>query len=197
MKKLLVLIAVLALGLALFADDAKNEALQAIDTAKTFINKGNYDKAREELNYAMAKIDEILGEDLLNYIPAGSAGFTLNEKNFTPLNVLGAGMTAIGEYEKGDADFTLTISVGGILGQSGGLMGLANLFGISGVAGKSTRVSGYTANMEFDESDQSGTLIVKVNDRITVTVTGSNITTSDLLKALAEQVDYSTLEKDF
>ncbi|NLN85654.1 MAG: hypothetical protein GX135_06080 [Candidatus Cloacimonetes bacterium] len=197
MKKLLVLIAVLALGLALFADDAKSEAVQAIDTAKTFINKGNYGKAREELEYAMAKIDEILGEDLLNYLPAGSGGFKLNEKSFTPLNILGSGMTAMGEYEKGDADFTLTISVGGILGQSGGLMGLANLFGISGAAGKSTRVSGYTANLEFDESDRSGTLIVKVNDRITVTVNGSNISSSDLLKALAEQVDFSALEKDY
>lgn len=196
MKRIIVIIAILALGLALFADNAKNEALQAIDTAKSFINKGNYSKAREELNYAMSKIDEILGEGLLNYIPAGSGGFTLNDKNFTPLHILGAGMNAIGEYERGDADFTLTISVGGVLGQSGGLMGLANLFGVTNI-GKSTRVSGYTANMEFDESDQSGTLIVKVNDRVTVTVTGNNVSNSDLLKSLAEQVDFSALEKDY
>lgn len=196
MKRIIVIIAILALGLALFADNAKNEALQAMDTAKSFINKGNYSKAREELNYAMSKIDEILGEGLLNYIPAGSGGFTLNDKNFTPLHILGAGMNAIGEYERGDADFTLTISVGGVLGQSGGLMGLANLFGVTNI-GKSTRVSGYTANMEFDESDQSGTLIVKVNDRVTVTVTGNNVSNSDLLKSLAEQVDFSALEKDY
>lgn len=197
MKRTLTIIAVLLLGLALHAAGPQDEAIEALDTAKTLINKGDYSKAQQEIDFALAKINEILAEDLLKFIPEGSGGFKLESKSAAPVNLMGANITAVGEYTKGDSEFDLTISVGGALGQSGGLMGLANMFGGMAAGGKTVRVSGYTGTQEFDEGEESGTLTIKVGDKITVIVAGESIKNADLLKTLAEQVDLAGLEKAY
>ena len=197
MKRTLMIIAVLLLGLALLAAEAKDEAIEALDAAKTQINKGDYAKARQEIEFALAKINEILAEDLLKFIPDSSGGFTLESKDATSLNMMGANNTAVGNYTKDDASFSLTITVGGVLGQSGGMMGLANMFGAVAQAGKTVRVSGYTGTQEYDEDEEEGTLTIKVNDQITVIVTGENIKNADLLKTLAEMVELDKLEEAY
>ncbi len=196
MKRTLVILAVLLLGLALLAAEAKDEALEALDTAKSLINSGDYAKAQEEIDFALAKINEILAEDLLKFIPEGSGGFRLESKSATPVNIMGANITAIGEYSKGDSSFDLTISVGGALGQSGGLMGLASMFG-GMAAGRTVRVNGYTGTEEFDEDEEEGTLTLKVGDKITVIVSGENIEDADILQDLAKQVNLADLEKAY
>lgn len=196
MKRTLIIITVLLLALGLNAAP-KDEAIEAIDTAKTLINKDDYIKAKNEIDFALSKINEILAEQLLAYIPEGSGGFKLENKAVVPLNIMGTSITASGEYTNGDSSFDLTISAGGLLGQSAGLLGFANLFGAVGTTGKTIRVSGYTGTQDYDAEDMSGTLTVKVNDRVTVVVTGENIKNADLLKTLAEKVDFSKLEKAY
>ncbi len=197
MKRNLMIIAMLLLGLALLAADAKDEAIEALDAAKTQINKGDFAKARQEIDFALAKINEILAEDLLKFIPESSGGFTLDSKDATTLNVMGANNTAVGNYTKDDSSFSLTITVGGALGQSGGMMSLANMFGGMAATGKTVRVKGYTGTQDFDEDEGEGTLTIKVNDRITVIVTGENIKNADLLKTLAEMVELDKLEEAY
>ncbi|MCB5246638.1 MAG: hypothetical protein LHW57_01250 [Candidatus Cloacimonetes bacterium] len=197
MKRTLIIIAVLLLGLALLAAEAKDEAIEALDAAKTQINKGDFAKARQEIDFALAKINEILAEDLLKFIPEGSNGFTLENKEAASLNMMGANNTAVGKYTKGDSSFDLTISVGGVLGQSGGLMGLASMFGGMAAAGKTVRVNGYTGTQEFEEDEASGTLTLKVGEQITVIVTGENIENADILQDLAELVELDKLEEAY
>jgi hypothetical protein len=197
MKKAVFLILALALGLALFAEGPKDEALSALDEAKAQINKGDYVKAQEEIDFALSKINEILAEDLLVYIPEAPAGFTLDSKSSQPVNVMGTSLTAIGEYSKGDSQVDVTITVGGMLGQSGGLMGLASMFGGVQAAGKTVRVAGYTGNQEYDADEQSGTLTLTVGDKITVIVDGENIPNAELLKTFIDKMDLAKLEKSF
>ncbi len=197
MKRTLIILAVLLLGLALHAAGPQDEAIEALDTAKTLIGKAEYAKAQQEIDFALAKINEILAEDLLKFIPEGSNGFTLESKSATPVNIMGASITALGEYSHSDGSFDLTISVGGALGQSGGLMGLANMFGGMAAAGKTVRVSGYTGTQEYDADEEEGSLTLKVGDKITVMVTGEDFENADLLKNLAELVDLAGLEKAY
>ncbi len=196
MKRTLIIIAVLLLGLALHAAGPQDEAIEALDAAKTLIGKGEYSKAQQEIDFALAKINEILAEDLLKFIPASSGGFTLESKDAVPMNIMGASITAAGEYTKDDSSFDLSISVGGALGQSGGLMGLANMFGMA-ATGKTVRVKGYTGTQEYDADEESGTLTIKVGDKITVIVSGENIANTDILKTLAELVELDKLEKAY
>lgn len=204
MKRVIVLLSVTVFSLALFAQSTKSEAIGSLATAKSMIESGQYLKAQEELNYAQAKISEILSEDLLKYIPAAPAGFTLNDKKALSLGQAGAiigsanSISATGNYSKGDMDLDLTIAVGGIPGQAAGLMGLAAMFGgMSDLGTKTIRVKGYNATLEYDKDDQSGTLTIKVGEKISVIVNGNDLSDADVMKTLAEKVDFDALQKAF
>jgi hypothetical protein len=205
MRKFIILAFMLLLALNLLAENPKDEALKSLDGAKDFINQNNLVKAREEINYALAKIGEIQAEELLKYIPAAPAGFKLKDKNSQAMgngeSILGSvsNVTATANYTKGDAEIDLTISIGGILGQASGLAGLATMFapgmGMSG--GKTIRVKGYTGTLEYDKDEQSGTLTIQVGDKISVIVNGNDLESDDMLKTIAEAIDLAKLEKSF
>jgi hypothetical protein len=84
------------------------------------------------------------------------------------------------------------------VGQSGGLAGLAALFGgMSTSNTRNTRIKGYNATVEYDGSELSGTLTIKVGEKITVIVQGDDIENTDMLNTLAETIDLAGLEKAF
>jgi hypothetical protein len=204
MKKVSIILLLIALSTMLIAQSGKTEAIESLDTAKSMINSGQYLKAQDELNYAQAKISEMLSEDLLKYIPDAPAGFTLNDKSSQSLGQAGAiigsanAIAANGNYSKDDIDLDLTIAVGGLPGQTAGLMGLASMFGgMADMTSKTIRVKGYNATLEYEESDESGTLTIKVGEKISVIVEGENIEDADVLKSLAEKVDFDALKKAF
>ncbi len=204
MKRTLILGILIFMVLTLTAQNAKQEALQSMDAAKAFVNKGDLAKAQEELDYAKAKISEIMAEGLLKYIPENPKGFTFESKDASSLGQAGAiigsanAVGAVGHYSKGESTFELSITMGGAVGQTANLMsGLAAMFGGAAMGTTQVRVSGYTATQEYDEETQSGTLTVKVGEKISVIVTGDYIDSAKDLKVLAEQIDYSALEKEF
>ncbi|MCB5270721.1 MAG: hypothetical protein LHW56_02630 [Candidatus Cloacimonetes bacterium] len=204
MKRTIVLLLVTVFSLALFAQNAKSEALGSLNTAKSLIESGQYVKAQEELDYAQAKISEILSEDLLKYIPDAPAGYSLKDKKAQSLGQAGAiigsanSVSAVGNYTKGDAEISLTIAVGGLPGQAAGLMGLAAMFGgMTDLGTKTIRVKGYNATMEYDKDDKSGSLTIKVSEKISVIVNGEYLPNEDAMKTLAEKVDFDLLKKAF
>ena len=204
MKSIIVSLLVTVFSLALFAQNVKSEALGSLNTAKSLIESGQYVKAQEELDYAQAKISEILSEDLLKYIPDAPAGYSLKDKKAQSLGQAGAiigsanSVSAVGNYTKGKTELSLTIAVGGLPGKAAGLMGLAAMFGgITDMGTKTIRVKGYNATLEYDKSDQSGSLIIKVSEKISVIVDGDNLPNEEALKTLAEKVDFDLLKKAF
>ncbi len=204
MKKGIIFLLIAILSLALFAENAKSEAIGSLSTAKSLIESGQYVKAQEELDYAQAKISEILSEDLIKYIPAAPAGYTLEDKTSQSLGQAGAiiasanAIAATGNYSKGDMNLDLTIAVGGLPGKTAGLMGLAAMFGgITDMGSKTIRIKGYNATLEYDKSEKSGTLTIKVSDKISIVVDGNNLTDADVMKTLAEKVDMDALVKNF
>ncbi|MCB5253500.1 MAG: hypothetical protein RBR69_00115 [Candidatus Cloacimonadaceae bacterium] len=204
MKRITLLLLVTVVSLALYAQSAKSEAISSLNTAKSMIESGKYIKAQEELDYAQAKISEILSEDLLKYIPAAPAGFTLEDKTSQSLGQAGAiigsanAIAATGTYTKDEIELDLTIAVGGLPGQTGGLMGLAAMFGgMTDMRTRTIRIKGNNATLEYDEDEESGTLTIKVGENITVLVSGENLTDADVMKTLAEKVDFDGLLKNF
>jgi len=202
MKKLLLTLSVILLAVMLAAQ--AEEAISSLDAAKELIKNQQYVKAQDEINFALAKINEILAEELLKFIPENPEGFKLEDKDAQALGAAGAilgsanSIAATGDYSKGDASFKLTISVGGVLGQAGGLMGMAAMFGgMNAGGGKTIRVLGYSGTQEYDKGEKTGTLTIQVGDKITVMVEGDEIDNADLLKSLAEKVDLAKLEKSF
>lgn len=204
MKKILILLLVTVFSLGIFAQSAKSEALGSLNTARSQIDSGQYLKAQEELNYAQAKISEILSEELIEFIPSAPAGFTLQDKSAQSLGQAGAiigsanSIAATGNYTKGNTELDLTIMVGGVTGQVAGLVGLAAMFGgLTDAGTKTVRINGNNATMEYDKNDKSGSLTIKVGEKMSVIVSGENLSNSDEMKTLAEKVDYDALLKKF
>lgn len=205
MRKILVLSLMLVFALALLAETPKEEAIKSLDNAKALLGKDDFVKAQAEIDYAVSKISEVLAEQLLKYIPDAPAGFKLEDKEATAMGQAGAiigstnGITAKGTYSKGDASIDLTIMIGGIMGKTAGLAGLASMFGGVNLGGgsKTVRIKGYSGNQEYDKDNESGTLSIQVGEKITVMLDGNNIENTDILKTIAEAVDLAKLETSF
>ncbi|MBW6513496.1 MAG: hypothetical protein K0B87_01935 [Candidatus Syntrophosphaera sp.] len=203
MKKFFSIAILLLAVLGLMAQSPKQEALQSLDNAKAMLNQDNLVKAQDEINFALAKISEILAEQLEKYIPDAPAGFTQNSKESQSMGQAGAivgsanSIIANASYSKDDMDIDLSITVGGVLGQTGGLMGMAKMFGGMGGSGKTIRVGGYTGNQDYDKGNKSGTLTIQVGNNITVMVEGDDIEDPEILKTFAELIDLAKLEKSF
>jgi len=197
MKKIVIFALMLLVALGLFAQTAKEEAIESLDTAKAMLAKDSLTEAMDEINYAVSKISEIQAEELIKFIPDAPEGFTLEEKDSQSMGQAGAivgsanSIIATANYTKDDTDIDLTITVGGVLGS------MASMFGGSGMGSKTVRVSGYTGNQEYDKGDDSGTLTVQVGDNITVMVEGDEIEDADILKTFAELIDLPLLERSF
>ncbi len=202
MKKGFVLFGVMMICLTLTAGP-KDEALSSLDTAKGFVSGEQYSKAVDEINYALAKINEILAQKLLALIPEAPAGYTRESTNSTGLGTAGSFMgsanslTADASYNNPSGSYiNLTITVGGFIGQAASFANMGQMFG-GAVAGSSTiRIKGYTGTLEYDQENQSGTLSVKVGDDKSVIIEGSQIESGDILKALAEKMDLARLERE-
>lgn len=203
MKRYLIFILMLLFAGMLLAQNTAKEAQDALDSAKSHIQKGEYGKAQDELNYAQNLLGELLATALLQYIPETPKGFSFIKKEASSLGQGGAlfgsanASVAKGSYSQGNASFEISISQGGVLGQAGGLMsGLASLLGGMNDAGfRQIRVKGYSGSLEYDEEMQSGWITFSVGNKLTVTVSGEDLENSDQLKDLAEQIDFAALEK--
>lgn len=203
MKKTFIILSILIAVLCLTAQTAKQEAISSLDAAKALIAKDDFVNAKQEINYALAKLSEIQAETLILFIPNAPAGFTQDDKNSQSMGEAGAilgsahSVTATGNYSKDDIYITLTITVGGMMGQSGGLMGLASMFSGMVPGSKTIKLGSYTGNQQFEKGDKSGTLTIQVGKNTTVNIQGEGIDNPDILKTFADLIDLPKLEKSF
>lgn len=202
----------LSLALVLFfstislAEKTQEEAIDSLSTAQKFIKDGNFSKAVDEINYALAKINELTAEGLIKYIPEPPAGFTLVNKQAQGVGAAAsiagnAGATA--EYaNQSGAAINLNIAIGGMTGKMGSLAAIGSIFaGISPDASsgqnRQVRIQGYTGTEIYNSTDQTGTLTFQVGDKTSVTIEGNSIDSADILMQLAKKMDLSGLEKNF
>ncbi len=207
MKKFIipVVIAVFFSSSAL-AENIQEEAIDSLATASTFVKKGNYSKAIEEINYALSKINELTATGLLKYIPQPPQGFTLDNKQSqgtgAAASIAGnAGATASYSNPAGSS-LNVNIAIGGMTGKMASLAAFGQMFaGLAQNAGgpqtKQIRVHGYTGTQIFNSQEMSGTLTFQVGQKTSVTIEGNNIESPDVLKALAKNIDFQGLEENF
>lgn len=209
MKKLIFagILGALILSTPIYATPDK-EAMESLDTAKMHLSKKKYDKAMDEINYAISKINELLAEKLKAFIPDAPAGYTLLEKTAQGLGDAGAflgsknSLSGLGRYQgKDGSEIELTIASGGFVGKAAGLMNLGGLFGTvnsqEGVSTKSVRVSGYTGTLEDDKNNKTATLSIQVGEKTSVIVKGDNIKSADIVSEFAKKVDLAGIEEAF
>ncbi|MDD4309851.1 MAG: hypothetical protein PHO32_05680 [Candidatus Cloacimonetes bacterium] len=210
MKKIIVLSLLSLIAFCLAAQTPRDEAIQSLESAKKLLQQENYSKAQDEINYATGKINEILSEQLVLFVPDAPIGFTLEDKNAQGLGQMGSlfgsanAITATGNYSRENSDgssseMVLTISIGGLLGKAAGLAAMGQMFSGSGsgTSSKTIRVAGYNATQEFSAEENVAKLTVQVGEKVSVIVDGDNLDKPEIMKALVEKIDLAKLEKAF
>lgn len=207
MKKLVTGFAIaLLVNSTAIAQNVQVEAIDSLSTAQSFVKDGNYSKAIDEINYALAKINELTATELLKFIPAAPAGFTLVNKQSQGVGAAGAiagNAGASAQYaSNGGGTIDLSIAIGGMTGKMASFAALGSIFaGMGQDAGagqtRKIRVQGYTGTEMFNANDRTGTLTFQVGEKTSVTIEGSDIESADLLMQLAKNVDLAGIEKAF
>jgi len=205
MKKITTLVAAacFCLTTSALAEDVKDEAIKSLETAKGFVEKSNYNKAIEEINYALAKLNELAAEGLLSFVPDPPAGYELVDKSSEGI---GQGVAVIGNagakgsYSgKDGGSLELNIVIGGMAGQMGSLAAFGAMFAGAGQnAGmKTIRIQGYTGTLQYDQQNRSGNLMIQVGDKTSVQIEGSDIGSADDMQKLAEKMDLAALDQAY
>ncbi len=208
MKKILLPLAcLLMMSSTSYGENIQEEAIDSLTTAQTFVKDGNYNKAIEEINYALAKINELTAEELLKFIPNPPEGFELINKQSQGVgtgasSIAGnAGATANYSHSNG-ATINLNIAIGGMTGKMASLAALGTIFaGLSQETGtgqtRQVRVKGYTGTEVSNTNEKSGTLTFQVGDKASVTIEGSGIDSVEILMQLAKNINLPGIEKSF
>lgn len=208
MKKILLSVAIVfSLSTASIAEKLQEEATESLSTAQGFVKDGSYSKAVDEINYALAKVNELIANGLVKYIPDPPEGYTLVKEQAQGVGAaasLAGNAGATAEYSnQNGVTISLNIAIGGMTGKMAGIAALGSIFvGIdqdSATSGQTrqVRVKGYTGTEIFDSATQIGTLTFQVGDKTSVTFEGTNIESPEILMQLAEKVDMAGLEKNF
>ncbi|BHH83509.1 hypothetical protein [Desulforhopalus sp. 52FAK] len=207
MKKIIAHVAIaLTLSLPSYAEDIQGEAVDSLSTAQQFVSDGNFKKAIEEINYALAKINELTATELLKYIPDAPDGYTLINKQSQGVDAAAsiagtAGATA--EYSNSEGGhISLNIAIGGLTGKIASIAALGSIFaGLSQETGtgqtRQVRVKGYTGTELYNSTDQTGSLSFQIGEKTSVTFEGNSIQSADTLKTLAKSFDFAGLEKNY
>ncbi|MBU1168818.1 MAG: hypothetical protein KKD44_04550 [Proteobacteria bacterium] len=204
MKKLIMILVFMGVMVNLsMADDPKQEAMDSLSTAQSMIKQGNINKAVEEINYALSKLNEVSATKMLTFIPEAPEGFTLESKNSQGMGQ-GASMVgnagAEGHYiGQDDSRVKLSIATGGVTGKLGSLASFGSMFaGMSQDGGvKSVRIQGFTGTLQYDTNSKSGNLTIQVGEKTSVQVEGDNVASDKILKSFAEKMDLSKLSTSF
>ncbi len=207
MKKLFIPLAmVLMICPNSYAEGIQDEAIESLATAQNFVKKGNFNKAVDEINYALAKINELTAEGLLTFIPEPPKGYTLVSKNSQGVDANAAiagnaGANAQYSNESGST-LNLNIAIGGMSGKMASLAALGSMFaGLSQESGvgqtKKIRVHGYTGTQMFDSNTKSGTLTFQVSEKTSVSINGDNIESPEVLIMMSKHIDLAGLEKNY
>ncbi len=188
------------------AQSVQEEVIGSLTTAEQLVTTGKYSKAIEEINYALAKINELTAEEMLKYIPAAPQGYALVNKQSQGVGAAAAMVGTAGasaQYSDGaTSTIDLNIAIGGMSGKMAGFAALGSMFAALGQdsgAGQSrqVRVQGYTGTETFNAAQKSGSLTFQIGDKTSVTIEGTGIASADILMQLAKGIDMAGINNNF
>jgi hypothetical protein len=145
---------------------AADEFTDTMDDALAAYRAGDYDAARDDLDYALKLLNDLKAAGLADFLPAALPGWTRSENAETatmPIPMLGGGSTASASYTDGTDAFTVTLVANSpmISGMAAMLSGLATLGG-----GRTIRVQRETFQINDDEIQGV------VNGKVLVSISG-------------------------
>ncbi len=169
-----------------------------LSSAEAAFKNTSYAEARYAIQQAMLGVEMEIGQKILKSLPETVAGLKKDEKadQVTSTGWGWVGLTILREYEEGDKQFKITIA------NNSAWMQAINLYFNSGYAQttggeqkwKQTKVKGYRAVIEYDES--SGyKLSVPLGQTSLIVFEGINFATEQDMMNAANQIDIDGIKK--
>ena len=190
MKKLTASIAILiscVVASNLFAD----EITDSIDEGTSYYKDENYAAAISSLKYAIQLMTQKSTEELAKFLPEAIDGFEMSEPetNSGGMELFGGGSSTSADYNSEEGEITITISANSPALQSV-LMMMNNPMFLG--SQKMERIAGQKAIVDWDNSDNSGSVNIIVGGSALVSAEGSNVS-FDQVKKLLGNVDFKKL----
>ncbi len=199
MKKGVIVLAVVILGLMGMAGARADEISDTIERAKKLYQEKKYSEAVDELQFVVGQIQNLQAEQLKKLLPDPLAGWTAEEASASaaPMGFFGGGVTASRAYHKEDTGEFIEIE---ILTESPLLqtvmMFLTNPMMLAGEPNaKLVRVKGEKAVEKFSAKDKEGELSLILEGKTLITVKGSEITDKNILYKYMEKMDFGAIKK--
>jgi hypothetical protein len=172
-----------------------DEILGQIEEAIVLYKQGDYAGAASGLDFAATQIRQLQAGRVSEALPEPLTGWKAAEAETAAMSgaMFGGGITAERSYVKDDAQVDIQI-VGEAPMLQAVLMMFNNPMMMSGSGKKLTRIKSQKAALEYDKDDQSGEIIIVVQNSVMVTVKGSDVSQEDL-RAYADAIDYDLISK--
>jgi len=199
MKKAVIVLLVVILGLMGMAGARADEISDIIERGKKLYREGKYSEASSELQYAVSQIQNLQAEELKKLFPEPLPGWTAEEASASAaaMGLFGGGITASRTYKKEDTGESIEIQ---IITQSPLLqtvmMLLANPAMLAGQPDtKLVRVKGEKAIEKFSAKGKKGELSLILEGNTLITVKGRKITDKNVLHQYMEKIDFEVMKK--
>ncbi len=199
MKKAVIVLLVVILGLMGMAGARADEISDTIERAKKLYQEGKYSEASSELQFVVGQIQNLQAEQLRKLLPDPLPGWTAEEASASaaPMGLFGGGITASKTYRKEDTREFIEVQ---ILTQSPLLQTLMMFLTNPAMAAgqpdtKLVRVKGEKALEKFSAKGKKGELSVVLEGKTLITVKGSKITDKNILYKYMEKIDFDAIKK--
>lgn len=199
MKKGVIVLAVVILGLMGMAGARADEISDTIERAKKLYQEGKYSEASSELQFVVGQIQNLQAEQLKKLLPDPLPGWTAEEASASaaPMGIFGGGISVSKTYNKEDTGESIEIQ---IITQSPLLqtvmMWLTNPMMLAAEPNaKLVRVKGEKAVEKFSAQDKEGELSLILEGKTLITVTGSEISDKNILYKYMEKIDFGAIKK--
>lgn len=175
------------------ADDVEDSINEGMEAYKA----GEFKDAVESLNYASQLIQQMKGQNLESLLPEPLDGWEAQtaKSNSSGASMFGGGVSAERTYRKGNSSIDVSIITDSPMIQ-GMMMMFSNPMFASSDGGKLKKIKREKALVKYKPADNSGEIQVMVDNRILLTVRGSEVSEDDLM-AYAKAVDFKKLEDNF
>jgi len=192
MKIISIFLALFFTGVSVaFADDV----LDSLERAKKLYQEGNYSKAVSELQFTAGLIQDRQVERYKVILPDPPPGWSGDQPQINRGGGLGVavGVTVSRTYH-GDAGQKVTVEA---VTDSPLISGLAMVLGNPMLLGNNrlVMVNGEKAMEEWDQANGSRKLQVIIQNRMLLTISGSNLKSKDVLYQFAKKMDFNKIRK--
>jgi len=199
MRKAVVVLLVVVLGLMWAQAVLADEISETIERAQELYLEGKYSEASSELQWAVNLIQNLQAEQLKKLLPDPLTGWEAEEATASigAMGFFGGGLSVSRTYTKEDTRESIEIQ---ILTESpllqSMMMFLTNPMMSAGQPDtKLVRIKGEKAVEKFSAQRKDGELSVVLEGKTLITVNGQRITDKEILHKYMEMIDFEAVKK--